>query len=125
MPAAIAALFVCQLLGELAVRLVDLPVPGPVVGLVLLLIWIARGVMVPREMSGTAHGLLAHLSLLFVPAGSGIILHLDTISRDGLAIGAALVGSTLLALAATAFTFHLIARRMGIEGSHGEEGSER
>lgn len=58
-------------------------------------------------------GLLGHLSLFFVPAGVGVIAHLPILREQGLALGAAIVGSTLLALAAGAWAFVLVARLTG------------
>jgi holin-like protein len=122
MPAAMAALLVCQLLGELAVRLTKLPVPGPVAGMALMLLWLAWGRFTPKAMPETARGILSHLSLLFGPAGAGIILHLERLSEQWLAVSVALVGSTLLALVATAATFRLVSRLMHIT-SDPEDGS--
>jgi holin-like protein len=122
MPAAMAALLACQLLGELAVRLTKLPVPGPVAGMTLMLLWLAWGRFTPKAMPETARGILSHLSLLFVPAGAGIILHLERLSEQWLAVSVALVGSTLLALVATAVTFRLVSRLMNIK-SDPEDGS--
>ncbi|WP_413205471.1 CidA/LrgA family protein [Rhodospirillum sp. A1_3_36] len=115
MPAAMAALFLCQLLGELAARLTHLPIPGPVAGMVLLLIWLTWGRFTPQALPQTARGLLSHLSLLFVPAGAGIVLHLQRLSEQWLAISVAVVGSTLLALVATAVTFRVVAKAMGLD----------
>ncbi|MCF8481396.1 MAG: CidA/LrgA family protein [Rhodospirillum sp.] len=115
MPAAMAALFLCQLLGELAARMARLPVPGPVVGMVLLLLWLTWGRFTPKALPETSRGILSHLSLLFVPAGAGIILHVERLSAQWLAISVAVVGSTLLALVATAVTFRLVAKAMDLD----------
>ena len=75
MVAGFAWLLVFQLAGEVLVRSLQLPVPGPVVGmLLLLLVLIWRGE--PGEnLRSAGQGLLANLSLLFVPAGVGIMVH--------------------------------------------------
>lgn len=107
---ALAVLLVCQLAGETAVRLTGLPVPGPVLGMVLLTgILVARD-RVPRELEETALGLLRHLSLLFVPAGVGVMLHGERIGGEGPALAAALLASTALTIAVSAVTFRLVAR---------------
>lgn len=115
-------LLLCQLAGEIVARALALPVPGPVVGMALLL-----GVLVLRDrrpgglpapltdgtLERTGKGLLAHLSLLFVPAGVGIIGRLDVLAAHGVALAAALVVSTALALVATVYTFTAVARWVG------------
>lgn len=116
MLADLAVLLACQLVGELLVFLLGLPVPGPVLGLVLLLgLCAARG-RPPGTLDTTAPALLSHLALLFVPAGVGVMLHLGTIARDGPAILAALLVSTWLAIGLTAWLFDRLARAAGPAG---------
>ena len=69
MLAAITVLLVCQLVGEIVIVAFGLPVPGPVVGMVLLFVYLILRRGVSEDLSNTSHGLLRHLSLLFVPAG--------------------------------------------------------
>ncbi len=116
---ALATLLVFQLLGETAVRLSGAPVPGPVVGLALLLLALLlrpRGV---EAIKPTAQGLLQHLSLLFVPAGVGVMQHLQRLGDEALAIGVALVLSTLLGLAAAAGTLLWLMRRQRTDAPEG------
>lgn len=110
---ALAILLVCQLIGEAVARGLGLPVPGPVLGLVLLFAGLAVRGGTPAPLQETAQGLLRHLSLLFVPAGVGIMLHVARIRSEWLAILSALVLSTLLTLAVTAIVFRLVARLAG------------
>lgn len=109
----------CQLVGEIGARGAGLPIPGPVLGMVLLLVVLllrdrtapllsASGVSDALETTGKA--LLSHLSLMFVPAGVGVIQNLELLGRNGVAIAVALVGSTLAALVATVATFLVVAR---------------
>lgn len=106
-----------QLVGETAARALQLPVPGPVLGMALLLaVLLARGRLkpdvapVPDWLGETADGLLKHLSLLFVPASVGLVQHLDRLEREWVAIGLALLVSTVAAIAVGAFTFVAVAR---------------
>jgi holin-like protein len=116
-----AALLLCQLAGEIAARGLSLPVPGPVLGLGLLVCGLAvarrRGVPDPDrgEVGRVADGLVANLALLFVPAGVGVVQYLDLIERYGLVLGLAVGGSTLLTLLATVGTF-LLAKRWAVAG---------
>ena len=66
---ALTLILICQLAGELVVRVAGLPVPGPVLGMLLLLGWLFLRDGISPEMERTTTALLDHLSLLFVPAG--------------------------------------------------------
>lgn len=104
-----------QLIGESVTRLLGLPVPGPVLGLLLLAAGAGLSGRLREAVEPTATGLLRNLSLLFVPAGVGIVQHLPRLASEGLAIGGAIVFSTTLTLAVTALTFQWVARRLGTQ----------
>lgn len=110
MIAALATLLVFQLLGEAIVRTWALTVPGPVLGLALLLPLLAWRPAVLSLVRPTAQTLLQHLSLLFVPAGVGVMLHLQRLGEEALAIGVALVLSTWIGLLVTALTLQWLMR---------------
>lgn len=103
-------LLVLQLAGEAVVRLTGVPLPGPIVGFVLALG--ALGFVTPLRapLRAAADALLPHLSLMFIPAGVGVVMYLAALRADALAIGAALVVSTLGGLAATAWVAERVAR---------------
>ena len=107
---ALVVLLGCQLIGEVIAQALALPVPGPVVGMVLLagvLIWRGR---ISDELEAAAGFLLRHLSLFFVPAAVGVMANGDRIAREWLPLGAALVGSTVLTIAVTALVFRAVDR---------------
>ncbi|MPZ11483.1 MAG: CidA/LrgA family protein [Kiloniellaceae bacterium] len=112
---ALTALLLCQLIGEAAVRLVDLPVPGPVLGLALLLATLALRRGVPASLESTAGGLLKHFSLLFVPAGVGVLQHLGRIEAEWLAIAAALLVSSVATIVVTAVVMRGMIRLMKLD----------
>lgn len=115
---AITVLLLAQLAGEAAVRALGLPVPGPVIGLVLLAVMLtARGTS--KALSDTAHGILRNLSLLFVPAGVGIMRQVDAIAGNWLALSLGLIVSTVATLAVTALVFRWAQRRFGGAGDDG------
>ncbi len=114
---ALALLLAFQLAGETLARGLGLPVPGPVLGLAGLVAALALLPRLEALMRPTATAILAHLSLLFVPAGVGVVGHLATLGDQALAVGAALIGSTVLAIAAGALTFTLVARLTGGKGT--------
>ena len=112
MLAAITVLLVFQLIGEIAVVAFGLPVPGPVVGMALLFVSLILRGSVTDDLGSTASGLLRHLSLLFVPAGVGVMAHLSRLADEWLPITVSLVLSTLLTIAVTAIVMRaLLARR--------------
>ncbi len=102
MIAAFALILVCQLFGEVVSELFDLPVPGPVIGLVLLFFGLLIKRKPPKILTDAADNLLLHFSLLFVPAGVGVVTQIDRLKGDWLPIAAALVVSTLLTMVLTA-----------------------
>lgn len=100
-----------QLGGELAKRLLHLPVPAPVLGMAFLLLLLLGLGRVPASLARASDGLLGHLALLFVPASVSAILDLGAIRSELLAIALAVVASTWAAMAATAGTFLLMEGR--------------
>jgi holin-like protein len=109
----ITTLLLFQLAGESIVLLLGLPVPGPVVGMLLLfLTLLARG-RIGAQLEATANGLLSHLSLLFVPAGVGVLVHIDMIADEWIPITIALLLSTFLTLTVTAMVMKWTQRLIG------------
>jgi putative effector of murein hydrolase LrgA (UPF0299 family) len=108
---AITILLVCQLAGEAMVAGLGWPVPGPVVGMALLFIGLVVRGGVPENVASAADGLLGNLSLLFVPAGVGVMLHAPLLGRDWLAISVALIASTLATIAVTGWLMQRLMRR--------------
>ena len=101
----LAWLLALQSTGELLARGVGLPFPGPVVGMLLLLL--ALNWRVVREpVRQCAEFLLLHLSLLFVPVGVGVMTHLSLVSQYGFRMLAVVVLSTLAGLGVTVLCLH-------------------
>jgi holin-like protein len=120
MIASLSLILLCQLAGEVIVRGLSLPMPGPVLGLLLLLLllllrdrfaMLARGPLQGDGVESASRGLLANLSLLFVPAGVGVVQKLDLIAAHGIAVVAVLAISVLVTLLVTVATF-LVASRL-------------
>ncbi|MCF3946811.1 CidA/LrgA family protein [Acidiphilium sp. AL] len=107
---ALSLLLVCQLIGTIVAHAAGWPIPGPVLGLVLLLGLLIRRGGPPPPVHDTAQGLLKQLGLLFVPAGVGIVNELHVLRTDALAIAVAIPVSTLLALGVTGTVMQLLAR---------------
>jgi holin-like protein len=107
---ALTQLLLFQLAGEVVARGLALPVPGPVLGMLFLLVALALRGGPDHELQGTGQGLLQHLSLLFVPAGTGIMVHLHRVADEWLPLVGALLASTAATLAVTALVMKLLAR---------------
>lgn len=112
----LAVLLVFQLAGEVLSHLLDLPVPGPVVGMVLLLVALELRLPQGDGLPAAAGGLLANLSLLYVPAGVGIVQHLPRLAAEWRALAAALLVSTAATLAATGWIATRLLRRPAAGG---------
>lgn len=108
---ALTLLLVYQLVGEVMVRALQLPVPGPVVGMGLLFATLViRSGPAPR-LRDTANGMLQHLSLLFVPAGTGVMLHFQRLADEWVPLVVALLVSTVLSIAVSALLLTALTRR--------------
>jgi holin-like protein len=87
-----------QLVGEISVRWLGLPVPGPVLGMIMLFITLVIYGRAPESLNTASTTLLSHLSLLFIPAGVGMMVHFDRIANEWLSISVALILSTVITL---------------------------
>lgn len=106
-------IFTCQLIGELIADVLSIPIPGPVLGMVLLFGILALRREVPAALGETADGLLRAMSLLFVPAGAGVLVHFRLVGEALLPLGLALLASTILTIGVTA----LLMRWLGGESA--------
>jgi holin-like protein len=127
--ASLSLILLCQLAGEIFVRGLTLPMPGPVIGLMLLLVLLlardrfpvlARGPLQGDGVENASRGLLANLSLLFVPAGVGVVQKLDLVAEHGIAFLGVLAISVLVTLVVTVVTFVAASRLMARGGNNHE-----
>ena len=99
-----ALLLVCQLIGEIAVQALSLPVPGPLVGMLLLFAGLVVRGGLPDGVRDAANALLRHLMLLFIPAVTGVMMYIDRIAQEWLPFMAACIVGTAVTMVATALT---------------------
>ena len=120
-----AILLGCQLAGETVTRGLGLPLPGPVLGLVILVVLlfaverrhlVDSATVDETSLGKLANGLLAVLGILFVPAGVGVVQDLGLLREYGVALAAALVVSTLLTLTVTVWVFVAVSRLVERKG---------
>src|SRR5690349_16113967 len=116
----LTVILLCQLVGEVIVRGFGWPVPGPVLGMLILLAVLSLRDRVKttlpefgRTLDSTGKGLLAHLSLLFIPASVGVVQRLDVLEAYGVGLVVALVVSTFVTLVVTVVTFVGVSRLSG------------
>lgn len=112
----LAWLLLCQSAGEVLARLLQLPLPGPVLGMLILFVAL-RWTRVRAPVGAAADALLAHLSLLFVPVGVGVMTHLGLLSQYGVRMLVAIVLSTWIGLAVTALVLRALLRREARPGA--------
>jgi putative effector of murein hydrolase LrgA (UPF0299 family) len=110
---ALTLLLTCQLAGEVLVRAAEVPLPGPVLGMLFLFLLLFFRRSIWQGLDVTADTLLRNLSLLFVPAAVGVVQHAATLGAYWAALSAALIVSTALTLIVTAVVFRIVARMTG------------
>ena len=116
MLSALTQLLVFQLAGEVVARGLNLPVPGPVLGMLFLFLALALRGGPGHELQTTSQNLLQHLSLLFVPAGTGIMIHLHRVADEWLPLLLSLLISTVATLVVTALVMKLCMRGQAAPG---------
>ncbi|MEO1395944.1 MAG: CidA/LrgA family protein [Cyanobacteria bacterium J06634_5] len=111
----ITLLLMYELVGEVSVRLLTIPIPGPVLGMLLLFVTLLIRGKSTAAFNSASSALLSHLSLLFVPAGVGIMVHANRLAREWLPISLTLVITTILTMVITAkamqLSTHLLSKR--------------
>jgi putative effector of murein hydrolase LrgA (UPF0299 family) len=111
MLAGLTVLLLFQCAGEVIVHFFKLPFPGPVLGMLLLAVTLlVRGRELPADLHAAGHGILRHLSLLFLPAGVGVMLYYRTLTPSLLPLLVVLVVSTLVTIAVTALVVRWLSR---------------
>ena len=110
---AFALLLVFQLAGEVAAQGLHLPVPGPLIGMLLLFAALLVRGRLPETLRDAANALLRNLMLLFIPAVTGVMMYFDRIAREALPFLAACILGAALTLAATALALQWMLRVTG------------
>ncbi|NTF33922.1 CidA/LrgA family protein [Rhizobium skierniewicense] len=117
----ITTILLFQLIGEIIAYFSGNVVPGPVIGMTLIAVFLkgltARNWLPDLENNAVnaSKALLANLGILFVPAGVGIIQHLDLLANRGIALLMIVFISTVLTLLVTVFVFISVKRLTGGE----------
>jgi holin-like protein len=100
-----------QCIGEIVSKFLLPTLPGPVIGLVLLVLWLVLRKGINAELAMVADGFSQYLGLLFVPAAVGVVLFLPQLQANALAIVTALIGSVVLTIASSALVTRFFSRK--------------
>jgi holin-like protein len=111
MIAGLVEILIFQGLGELVSRFLVTLIPGPVIGLVLLLAWLQIRRRVPAQLELVSSTLVQHLGLLFVPAAVGVVMFWPHLRSNAVAVVAALVASVVLTIAVSAIVLRILTRK--------------
>ena len=114
----ITILLIYQLVGEVTVLYLELAVPGPVMGMILLFVTLLIRRKTPESLNTAATTLLSHLSLLFIPAGVGMMVHFERIGNEWLPISIAIILSAIITFIATALIMLSCSRLLGKTGDN-------
>ena len=95
----LAILFAFLLAGDAASALTRIPIPGSVLGMVFLAAALKLGMLRLEAVQAAADALVENLSLLFIPAGVGLMAHFELLRQSWVALLVAWLGSTFLVLA--------------------------
>jgi holin-like protein len=117
---AIFVIFFFQLLGEALKKFFEMLIPGPVIGLILLLITLIflkrfKTTIVNKlrnDVLSTSNYILSYLSLLFVPIGVGVVMHLSYLENNLFKVLVIVFISTILTIGLTAFLMEKINKRI-------------
>jgi len=116
----IFVIFFFQLLGEFIKKFFEMRIPGPVIGLILLLVTLIflkkfkKTVInnLKADVINTSNYILSYLSLLFVPIGVGVVMHLSYLENNLFRVLIIVFISTILTIAGTAFLMEKINRKL-------------
>ncbi len=98
-----------QGLGEIVSKFLLPLIPGPVIGLLALVLFLRARNSIDAKLDLVATTLTQHLGLLFVPAAVGVVMFWPHLKSHALAVAVALVASVVLCIAVTALVLRLIA----------------
>ena len=116
----IFVIFFFQLLGEFLKKFFEMRIPGPVIGLILLLVTLiflkklkkTAIINLKADVINTSNYILSYLSLLFVPIGVGVVMHLSYLENNLFRVLIIVFISTILTIGGTAFLMEKINRKL-------------
>ena len=117
-------IFFYQLLGEAIQKFFEINIPGPVIGLILLLLTFiffskkfTQSKKIINEISAISHQIINYLSLLFVPIGVGVVMHINYLGDNLFTIFSIIIIGTLATLV---FTAIVMEKTINLEKKNGK-----
>ena len=117
-------IFFYQLLGEAIQKFFEINIPGPVIGLILLLLTFiffskkfTQSKKIIKEISTISHQIINYLSLLFVPIGVGVVMHINYLGDNLFTIFSIIIIGTLATLV---FTAIVMEKTINLEKKNGK-----
>ena len=110
MIAGLVRILLFQGMGELVAKFLLPLIPGPVIGLVLMVAWLQWRGSVPESLEGVAKAFVQNLGLLFIPAAVGVVMFWPQLRSHALAVGVALVASVVATMAVTALVLRALSK---------------
>ncbi|MBM7644871.1 holin-like protein [Scopulibacillus daqui] len=117
----IALLFVFYLIGNELQNLLHLPVPGSIIGMILLFLLLCFKIVPLKLVEKGSQFLLAHLPLLFIPATAGVMSYYRFFMGSGIFLFLTTILSTLIVMALAGYTTHYLSKRKSIQSASGKE----
>lgn len=115
----ITVILLCQLVGEIITKMLKLPVPGPVIGMIILFCGLTFfPKKLPEDIEKIGSDLLRYLALLFVPAGVGVITNMELVIKSWAPLTGVVIVGTFVTIAVTALTMRLMDGRSAAERGH-------
>lgn len=98
------------LAGEFFHRFLHLPIPGNVLGMILLLICLCKGIIKVEMIEDITKFLLDHLAFFFLPAGVGLIIYFDLLKANWIPIFTICFAITIIVMIVTGRTVQFLKR---------------
>jgi holin-like protein len=95
-------------IGEVLNKLLNIPIPGNVIGMIILLISLLTGLIKLEAIEDVAEFLLKHLAFFFVPAGVGIISSMDIIKANLFPMLVVILLSAIVVMVVTGITVQIL-----------------
>lgn len=113
-----SVIFGCLAAGEFLAWGLSMPVPGSILGLLILATLLQMGVVKESSVKGISNFLISNMGFFFVPPGVALMLYFDIIAAEWLPITVATVGSTIIVLVVTGAVHQYLHRRHHQRHSH-------
>jgi holin-like protein len=105
-------ILIIYLLGELLSKLLKLPVPGNILGMVILFILLCTKVVKVDNISTVTNFLLEHLAFFFIPAGVGLMTSIGIIKSTWWQLIVVCISTTIIIIGVTGIVIQAISKRI-------------